>query len=51
MNGNTDLYFVESSEAAQHDSALQDWAQEGDIIDLSDQSTPFVFDQSAGVCA
>jgi branched-chain amino acid transport system substrate-binding protein len=51
MNGNADPYFVEGSEVAQYDSALQDWEVQGEIIDLSGQSTPCAFDQSAGLCS
>ena len=50
LNGNKDAYLVETTEFARFDSAKQSWVQEGALIDVSGQSTPCSWDQTAGNC-
>ncbi|MPY94059.1 MAG: hypothetical protein GEV08_13650 [Acidimicrobiia bacterium] len=49
-SGNTDAYFVEGSEVAEYDAAAQSWVQKGDVIDLSGEVSPCVWDQSTSSC-
>ena len=48
--GNIDAYFVEGSEVAQFDTATQSWVRQGDVIDLSGQTSPCAWDQATSSC-
>jgi hypothetical protein len=50
MSGNRDAYFIEGSDIGKYDSSKQQWAQQGDVIDLSGASKPCAYDQSTSVC-
>lgn len=50
LNGNADAYWIEGTEIAKYDHAVQSWVQQGDIIDLSGKSKNCAWDQSTSVC-
>jgi branched-chain amino acid transport system substrate-binding protein len=51
MNGAEDPYLVEGGVYQTRDAAGEKWDNEGDVIDLSGESSPCAWDQAAGVCA
>jgi hypothetical protein len=50
MSGNKDAYFIEGSEIARYDSAMQQWVVQGDVIDLSGKSQNCAFNQATQAC-
>jgi hypothetical protein len=49
-SGNRDAYWVEGSEVARYDSSLQQFVQQGAIIDLSGKSKPCAWNVSVSAC-
>jgi hypothetical protein len=50
LDGDKDGYFIEGSDISQYDSAKQQWAQQGPVIDLSGKSKNCAYDQASQSC-
>jgi hypothetical protein len=50
MSGNKDAYWIEGSEIGRYDSALQQFVQHGDIIELSGKSKVCAWNQATSTC-